>query len=188
MKEKGENILMFLAYAFAIFTGLILLVGLAHWIYANWGSALTIIGIVMCFVLSLILFCFIAWIKEKVSDYKKFKRGEFPPVYIDINRIDKLFLPDPRSQISLEERYKSAFSFGIRVPRKYLSNLTVKGDMPLICMEEILKMKNLSCLDLSRVRFMDTPDKDLLEQIFRKLEKLEVLIPPPFEYWVENYK
>lgn len=188
MKEKGENILMFLTYTFAIFTGLIPLAGLVHWIYANWENALTIIGIALCLVLSLILIYFIAWIKGKVSDYKKFKQGEFPPVYIDINRIDKCFLPDPRFRISLEERYESAFSYGIRVSRKYLSDLTVKGDMPMKCMEEILKMKNLSRLDLSRVRFMSMPDKDLLAQIFCKLEKLEVLMPPPSEYWVENYK
>ncbi|MDH8701482.1 hypothetical protein M2138_000824 [Dysgonomonadaceae bacterium PH5-43] len=50
-------------------------------------------------------------------------------------------------------------------------------------MKHILKMKNLSHLDLHGVKIMGYSDNNILEDIFRNLEKLETLIPPPTEYW-----
>lgn len=183
LKTLADKLLIGLAYIPVIIQSTILIAGLGLWIYFEWESARTVLLVILGVILLLSLVFLICDLIYKRKEYLKFKRGEYPPLVIDINKLESnivCYLPNPPSW---EKRYEGAFMDGVTIPQQYITDLTVKGDMPIKCMEHILKMKNLSHLDLHGVKIMGYSENKILDDIFRNLGKLELLIPPPIEYW-----
>ncbi|MDL2323218.1 hypothetical protein LJC52_04435 [Bacteroidales bacterium OttesenSCG-928-A17] len=189
LKTLANKLLMGLAYIPVIIQSTILIVGLGFWIYYDWKNARTVLFFILGVILLLSLVLLISDLIYKRKEYLKFKRGEYPPVIIDTK--DACTLGDPpRGYVPLEEKYDLLIQMAghmTSVPTKYISDLTIKGKMPVKSLQHILKMKNLSSLNMRDVKLIDCPDSNILEDIFRDLTKLELLIPPSPEYWgIEN--